>query len=348
MSYKEKNKIRQEDISRVLDDSTLNFKEFEGASVLLTGATGSIGSLIADVFLEYIDKSNNPPKLIIQARSEEKVNNLFSKYIGYKNFCVVYDEFIDPAKFDNISYLIHCAAPTDSKNFFDDPIGVTDYITKSTNSILELSRALSVKSLVFLSSLEVYGDCSSEHVAEDELGFIDPFNPRNSYPLAKRFSESLVYFYHYQHQIPTKIVRLSPTFGSDYSTSDNRLPAYFARCAAKGMNIKLLSDGSTKRTYVHTADAVAAILLILLSGQNGQVYNVANESTYSSVRENAQMIAEKFNVEVEFEKIKTTYYLATMQIVLNSSKLMELGWNPVYSLEKAYERMVRLAGLSDA
>ena len=73
-----------------------------------------------------------------------------------------------------------------------------------------------VESMVYLSSMEVYGDidCNDgRYVSEKELGNIDIDSSRSCYPLGKRMAEHYCHIFHKEYHVPVKIARLSQAFG---------------------------------------------------------------------------------------------------------------------------------------
>mgnify|MGYP002228044943 CR=1 FL=1 len=111
---------------------------------------------------------------------------------------------------------------------------------------------------------------------------------------SKRAAENLCVSYHSEYQVPVKAVRLAQTFGPGIPRDDVRLFAALARNAVAGKDFVMKTTGESTRMYSYTADAVSAILTVLVAGENGVSYNVANPSTYSSIREMADMVYREF------------------------------------------------------
>jgi nucleoside-diphosphate-sugar epimerase len=84
----------------------------------------------------------------------------------------------------------------------NNPVEVMDVAVDGTRNILNLARRS--KSVVFLSSMEVYGQVEKSEVYEDDLGYIDLSIPRSSYPESKRFCEALCTAYYKQYGIPER------------------------------------------------------------------------------------------------------------------------------------------------
>ena len=87
-----------------------------------------------------------------------------------------------------------------------------------------------------------------------------------------------------------KTARLAQTFGAGVTADDNRVFAQFARNIIAGEDIVLHTTGELSRCYCYTVDAIEAILFILLKGEDGEAYNVANEDTYCSIYEMASVL----------------------------------------------------------
>ena len=123
--------------------------------------------------------------------------------------------------------------------------------------------------------------------------------------------------------------------------------AEFARCALENRDIVLKTAGLTCRSYLYTADAVSAILTVMLRGEDGTAYNAANEDTYCSIREMAEMVARecaagRIGVRIEAEEDPSRLgYAPTLHMNLDTSRLRSLGWKPVYGLADAYRRMMK-------
>lgn len=245
---------------------------------------------------------------------------------------------------EDIDYIIHGANPTSSRYFIDHPVETLHTAVYGTDNLLQLAVEKRVKSFVFLSTMETYGTPGKgTRITEENCGQFDTTTIRNCYPLGKQVCENLCCSYLSEYHVPVKIARLTQTFGPGVRYDDGRVFAEFARCAIEHRNIVLKTRGETERDYLYTGDAVSAILTILLNGEDGQAYTVANEETYCSVYEMASLVAGRYGIQVEIQEqdVLSQGYANTLYMDLDTTKLQKLGWKPQVGLEEMFDRMIR-------
>ena len=314
-------------------------KGFEGNTVLVTGATGLIGSLCIKAM-----QQNGRINIIGLARNQEKVQQLFE---NTNNTIFLYQDIKDTIP-DTVrcDYIIHTANSTTSQYFLSNPVEVVDSIYTGTKQVLEYARKQEIKGMVDLSSMEVFGVVKSDaRVREDELGKLDIQNIRSCYSEGKRLAELLCKSYSEEYKVPVRIARLAQTFGAGVQKTENRVFAQFARSAIKGENIVLHTKGQSVGNYCYTRDVIKAIFLLLTNGENGDVYTVVNEETTRTIAEMAEMVAKEFSggkSQVVFDIPQTNQYgyAPDTELRLSSEKLRSLGWLPEVDLKEMYERMI--------
>ncbi|MHB8064377.1 MAG: NAD-dependent epimerase/dehydratase family protein, partial [Ruminiclostridium sp.] len=183
-------------------------------------------------------------------------------------------------------------------------------------------------------------------VHENDLGYIDLAHVRSCYPEGKRMAELLCNCYVKQYHVPIKIARLAQTFGAGISKEENRVFAQFAKSVINSENIVLHTDGSSVGNYCYTTDAIKAIFLLLLKGENGETYNIANEDANMTIHQMAELVAkniadEKISVEFDIPDNSITYgYAPIANIKLCSDKIRKLGWIPEFGIQEMYKRMI--------
>lgn len=336
------NKVLQEDIVEFVNKFPL-VEECRNKSFLITGATGLIGSSLIHCLLAL----QVNVRIVAPIRNIDKAMQIFAPHeLEQINLIEC-----DLAKYDYnaiecVDFIIHCAAPTSSKYFVEFPVETFDTIYDVTKVLLKYASSRKIKGFVYLSSLEVYGNINDDSIAvtEDVQGYLDPLSVRSSYPMAKRATENLCCLYAAQYGVPVKIARLTQTTGAGIAKEDNRVIVQFARLTANGQDIVLHTTGESARPYCYTIDSVSGILFILHRGQSGNAYNVANESTYISVREMADYLRENFNhaIKIRIEPKEHTEYAPLTRIKLSSSKLRALGWIPHYDLYRIFTQLCRV------
>ncbi|MCH5239119.1 MAG: NAD-dependent epimerase/dehydratase family protein [Muribaculaceae bacterium] len=332
-------------LQRDLSDFTKSFpfeKELKGKSVLVTGATGLIGSLLIRALLELREKRGVDCRIVGVARNPEKVNALFGnqKVEWFANVNLEDGEFPDV---ENVDYIIHCASPTASAYFVTHPVETYLSTIEGTRSVMEYAVKRKVKSVVYLSSLEYYGVVNDDReIIENDLGVIDPYDVRSSYSLGKRVAESLCHAYWKEYGVPVKVARLTQVFGAGIMEHDNRVFAQFAKSSLKGEDIVLHTEGLSSKPYCYTIDALDAIFHILFKGEDGEAYNVANPDTYTSIREFAGMVQSEFNPgrDVVVELDSTRGYAPDTFLRLNVDKLKGLGWQPRHTLKEMMAKLL--------
>ena len=335
------NPILKEDIEIIGQHDFV--KELNNKSILITGATGLIGSTLALGLLE----SNYNIKVIALVRSEEKAKKVFGDYYNNENLEIIIGNVLDTISYSKkVDYIVHLASATSSKYFVEKPVETIQIAINGTNNILQFAREKKIQSMVYLSSLEVYGvtDPKLESVTENMSGYIDSLKPRSSYSEGKRLAECLCASYLSEYDVPVKVARLGQTMGPGIDYNDGRVFAEFARCCIEGRNIVLHTEGKTTRNYCYTRDAALAILCVLLNGTNGEAYNVVNQETTISIRDMAEMLVKHYsekNIKVVYEIDQVNRgYNPDVIISLNTEKLKNIGFEAKTSLLESYTRMI--------
>lgn len=340
-------KVLQEDLDNIAD-SNLPFEELYNTTVMVTGATGLVGMQTVKALLNMNKRHNAGIKVIALVRDAAKAGRL---YAGFESdaLSIVSQDITDSIKIeDKVDYIVHTASPTASKFFVEHPVETIKTAFDGTDNILRFAADVHAKGVVYLSSMEAFGitDPSLEYVKEDDLGYIDIHNVRSSYSEGKRICECLCSSYAREYNVPVRIARLAQTFGAGIPYEENRVFAQFAKSAINGNDIVLHTAGQSVGNYCYTRDVVKAILLLLIRGNNGEAYTVANPASSITIRGMAEMVAreladDKIKVILDIPEDALVYgYAPDVKMHLNSDKLQELGWKPEVGLIDMYKRMI--------
>lgn len=335
--------VYQEDIAQLVDQ--LNLSELEGQSVLITGATGLIGRMLTDALLTWnIDrKSKAPIRVLALCRSRKKAERIFT---GLMKPEFVIGDVCSVQLEEKVDYIIHGASMTSSQAFVNQPVEIIATAYEGTKNMLEAARNSGVKRFVYMSTMEIYGlPSTDEKIFETHGSTLNTANVRSCYAESKRLCENLCISYQSEYQVPVNVIRLTQSFGPGVQYDDGRVFAQFARCAIEGQDIVLKTRGETKRSYLYIADAVSAILTIMLRADAGNIYNAANETTYCSIYQMAELVTEladqliqvKLDLSTNAEKLG---YAPTLHINLDTTKLQSLGWRPQHGLREMFERTI--------
>ena len=175
---------------------------------------------------------------------------------------------------------------------------------------------------------------------------------RSSYSEGKRLCETLCKSYQSEYALSIKIARLCQTFGCGVEYNDNRVFAQFARSIIENRDIVLKTKGETIRNYCYTSDAISGILTVLLKGENGEAYNIANPDSTISIKDMANLFCDLFKnskSKVIFDLLDDTCKLGFNPVVklqLDSSKLQSIGWHACIPLSEAIKKLVSYMGES--
>lgn len=341
--------VLKKDISDLLHGD-FPVDEVKGKSFLVTGATGLVGSLFAKTILQGNRELGFGCKIVAVVRNIEKAKETFADYLDDNKLSfLICDLAKDSIKTEQpIDYIVHAAAVTTSKDMVTYPVDNIMLSVMGTRTVLEFARLNSVKAVVYLSSMEVYGQMfvSDHKIKEDELGFVDLTAARSCYPEGKRMCECLCNAYAAQYDVNVMSARLAQTFGPGILKNENRVFAQFAKSAINGTDIVLHTKGESEGNYVYTMDAVCAIVTLLLRGSKGEAYNVSNAESHMTIAEMGEMVATKvaggkiklvFDIPEDANKLG---YAPTTKMHLDNTKMCALGWKPRVSLQETYERLI--------
>lgn len=327
---------KRTDIESIVAKKDL-FIPLAGSTVLITGATGLIGSMLVNTLLAANDTYQSGIKVIGQVRNLQKAKTMYRDKIDQVEIITDNQACCD--------FIVHTVSPTTSRFFIECPVETIRCSVESTMSVLELAKK-NKASMVYLSSMEQYGIPyeNGQIMTEDKIGAINHLNVRSSYSESKRLCECLCASYAAEYGSDVKIARLAQTFGAGVPMSDNRMPMQFAKAVVAGRDIELHTEGRSVSNYVYLVDALTGILTLLDKGAAGEAYNICNDKESRTVRQVADLVAGevakgRIGVKVAIPKVNPGY-APDVQMFLSSEKLKALGWNPEVSMAEAYRRLV--------
>lgn len=344
--------LYQEDLQLISSFASIPWNRLHGSSILLSGATGMIGSLLVDAILYKNEKEGLACQVFALGRNEAKAKIRFghgwdSPFFRFVE-CDVNKAETMPADL-RADFVLHLASNTHPVAYATDPIGTITANIIGTQNMLDLAVRCGAKRFLFASSNEVYGENRGDTELFDEsyCGYIDCNTLRAGYPESKRCGEALCQAYRKQKGMDVVIARLTRSFGPTLQLTDTKALTQFLKNGLNKENIVLKSAGTQYYSYTYAADALTGLLTVLTKGENGEAYNVADQSCDIQLRDLAKMIADIAGTQVIFDLPDATEaagFSKATKARLDGSKLKGLGWKPDYSLRKAIQKTMSLLG----
>ena len=337
-----------EDLKRILEIPKQ--EELKGKSFLITGATGLIGTCLIDALMSY-NRQEADIQIFAVGRSWEKAKSRFGEYEGDAHFHFIEQDVRQPLPDHlKVDVIIPLASNTHPLAYSQLPIETIEINVKGAEHALK--KALTCGATVlYPSSVEVYGNARGEDVfTEDYTGQLNLLNARSCYPESKRLSEALCYSYMAEHQVKVKIVRLSRVFGPTMLMSDTKASSQFILKALAGEDIVLKSRGEQFFSYTYVADAVKAMLYVLLHGELGVPYNISNTDCNVKLKDFAGACASWAGKAIVFDlpsEIEQKGYSVALHAILDNDRLLSIGFRAQYSFKNSIQRTLEIINNSN-
>lgn len=338
-----KTPLYQEDLDVILSVRDIDF--LREKKILITGATGLIGVCMIDALMRYNEKGANITIYAV-GRSKEKAFYRLGEYYEDDLFHFIEQDVRQPLPgLLNVDYIIPLASNTHPLAYSQYPIETIEINVKGAEYALQKAVECGA-TVLYPSTVEVYGNARGEDVfTEDYTGLLNLSTARSCYTESKRVSEAMCQSYIEEKGAIVKIVRLSRIFGPTMLMSDTKASSQFIIKAINGENIVLKSKGDQFFSYTYVADAVSAMLYVLIHGENGIPYNISNEKcnvhlkTFACACANAAETSVVFDIPTETEQ--KGYSVAT-KAILSNEKLKSIGYKPHYSFDESIDRTIKI------
>lgn len=320
----------------------------EGKSVLITGVSGLICSALTDVLIHYNEMHKRKIRIIAAGRSEERMRARFGfamdkdyiQYVQY-NAALTDNQFTFPC-----DYIIHGASNAFPEIIMREPVETMLGNFIGMKYLLDYARRSGTKKILYVSSSEVYGKKEGDALfLENEYGYIDLLDFRNSYSIGKRAAETLCVSYAFEYGVESVIARPGHIYGPTASPCDNRVSSIWAYAAANGKDIVMKSEGTQLRSYCYCLDCASAILKILLKGESVHAYNISNPNSIVSIKDMAEIYAMTAGVKLvrtEATEREKKGFNPMNNSSLDSTSLQALGWRGLFDAKRGGSHTVSI------
>ena len=252
----------------------VNLQPLSGRTVLITGASGLLGTYFLAV-LAQLKASGVKVEAVAQVRSTPPAHTL--EIIERSGFRLIHADLAEDGAVFQLPMadaIIHSAGYAQPLVFMENPAATFQLNTTATVALLR--RLREGGAFLFLSSTEVYNGLAGRRVTESDIGTTGPGHPRACYIEGKRGGETICHAFR-STGIRAVAARLAMTYGPGTRPGDKRAMNSFIEQALVRGRIDLMDAGLAFRTYCYVSDAVEMMFQALLYGTQ-PIYNIAGHS----------------------------------------------------------------------
>lgn len=244
---------------------------------LVTGGAGFIGSHVAEKLLARGDRVVNIDNFNDYYSPERKRRNI-TVALDHPNYTLIDGDFRDLATLEQVfaqyrpQRIAHIGAMAGPRPSVERPLLYEEVNVRGTVNLLELARRYQVQGFVLASTSSVYGLAPTPW-AED----LPTDRPLSPYAATKKAAEVLAYTFHYQYQLPMRVVRFFTVYGP--RGRPDMTPFLFVDAMVKDKPITLFNGGrEIYRDWTYVDDVVAGVMAALDSDLDFEIFNLGNSS----------------------------------------------------------------------
>jgi dTDP-glucose 4,6-dehydratase len=291
--------------------------------VFVTGGAGFIGSqyvrsMLAGEYAGYEDAQVTVYDLLTYA------GNTANLPMDHERLTFVQEDIRDAAALDRVlpghDVVVHFAAEShvDRSVAGAEPFVSTNVL--GTQQLLDASLRADVRTVMCVSTDEVYGSISAGSWTEEE-----PLLPNSPYSASKAGSDLIARAFWRTHGLDVRITRCSNNYGP-YQHPEKLIPLFVTNLL-QGRPVGLYGDGSNVREWLHVADHCAALQLVLTDGEPGEVYNIGSgvEVTNAAI---ADRLVELCSADPGLVRYVTDRKGHDLRYSLDFGKISKLGFTP--------------------
>jgi dTDP-glucose 4,6-dehydratase len=264
--------------------------------------------------------------------------NFLEEFAPTGNFKFIQSDINDLDRLYDCDYVINTAAETHVDNSIEDS---NQFLHSNINGVHHLLKLIKQKvsfrkpTLLHFSTDEVYGDIDvGSHTEQDLL------KPSNPYSATKAAADMLILAWARTHQVPYVIVRPTNNYGVGQYVE--KLIPKAVKYLSIGRKIDLHDNGTPIRTWLHATDTASAIIKIIESGVQNDIFNISGDFELPNIVV-VQKILELVHGTSDNINNHVTHINragADMRYSINDTKLKSLGWAPQAKFDEKLQEVI--------
>lgn len=337
-----------QDIRQIVAGIKKEAKALAGKTLLISGGSGFLGRYIVAT-VDFLNKKVlKKPCRVISVDNFITGDRRDLVELSTRNICRITHDICKPLSLNGpVDYIMHAAGIASPIYYKQHPLETIETTIGGVKNLLELARRKKVKSFLFFSSSEIYGNPDPRFIPTPETywGNVSSVGPRACYDESKRLGETVCMVYYELYKIPVKIVRPFNVYGAGMKINDYRVVPVFLVKGLQKEDLPVHDTGNQTRTFCYISDATTAFFKVLLSSKNGEIYNVGSDEDEINMMSLAKIVARLFDNKIKVKRISYPDSYPKQEPQRRRPDLTKikkkLGYRPKVDLESGLKRALQ-------
>jgi dTDP-glucose 4,6-dehydratase len=300
----------------------------------VTGGAGFIGSNYVEYLLKNVEDVTGVTiydkfTYAANARNLEEVKDDTRLEVIKGDIC---EATLLEKSMDRHDFVVHFAAESHVDRSIEDASVFIRTNVLGTFNVLEASRKTGIKTVINISTDEVYGSLAEGSAEEASL-----LEPNSPYAASKAASDMLARSYHVTHGLDIRTTRCCNNYGK-YQFPEKVIPVFIKKLKS-GEQLPIYGDGSNIREWIHVSDHIRAVQLVLAKGIPGEIYNIGTRKHLTN-NELANLLASLMGVSQNLKSYTSDRPGHDFRYSVNSSKIETLGFKSLVELENGMKETI--------
>ena len=302
--------------------------------IVVTGGAGFIGSHVVDRLIE------EKHEIVVLDNLSSGNEKFIAPHLGKDNFRfhkvdILHDDIAD--LFDDVDEVWHLAANPEVRLGAENTRIHLEQNVIATYNVLEAMRLNEVRRILFTSTSTVYGEAEQLPTPEEY-----PTVPISLYGASKLACEAFIASYCHTFDMHAWLYRFANVIGT--RSSHGVIYDFINKIRSNPAELEILGDGSQTKSYIYVSDCIEAMLagLKAIDKSRVHIFNIGT-TDMTSVTRIAELVCDAMHVSPAFTFTggKRGWIGDVPIMLLDASKLSNLGWEQKYTSEEAVKKAIQ-------